>query len=78
MTLRAHDAIWWPGYTVDLQSVREKCTTFIKNAPSQPATPSPPLLKPQYPMQLVASDYFSIAAKNYLVIVDRYSGWPVV
>ena len=29
-------------------------------------------------MQLVASDYFSIAAKNYLVIVDRYSGWPVI
>ena len=29
-------------------------------------------------MQQVASDYFSVAAKNYLVIVDRYSGWPVI
>ena len=78
MTLRAHGAVWWPGFSVDIQHVRDRCLTCIKNAPSQPAMPSHPLPRPQYPMQLVASDYFSVAAKNYLVIVDRYLGWPMV
>ena len=34
--------------------------------------------KPDYPMQLISSDYFYYAGKKYLVIVDRYSGWPVI
>ena len=29
-------------------------------------------------MQMLSSDYFTHAAKSYLVIVDRYSGWPVL
>jgi transposase InsO family protein len=29
-------------------------------------------------MQLLSSDYFAYAGKSYLVIVDRYSGWPVI
>ena len=34
--------------------------------------------KPDYPMQLLSSDYFYYAGKTYLLIVDRYSNWPVI
>ena len=27
---------------------------------------------------MIATDYFTYSGTNYLVVVDRYSGWPVV
>ena len=33
---------------------------------------------PEYPFQLVSADHFTLAGQKYLVIVDRFSGWPVV
>ena len=40
--------------------------------------PSVPPPQPNYPMQMISLDYFNSAGKNVLVIVDRYSGWPVI
>ena len=31
-----------------------------------------------YPFQMICADYFCYGGHNYLVIVDRYSGWPYV
>ena len=47
-------------------------------APSQPSAPPEPLQQPDYPFQQVASDYFQAGGYHYLVIVDRFSGWPTV
>ena len=33
---------------------------------------------PQYPFQLICADYCSYKGIPYLVIVDRFSGWPTV
>ena len=33
---------------------------------------------PDFPFQLVSADHFEYAGHNYLVMVDRYSGWPTV
>ena len=33
---------------------------------------------PAFPFQLLSSDYFAYSGRTYLVVVDRYSGWPVV
>ena len=49
-----------------------------RNAPSQPALPPVRPPTPDYLFQMISSDYFAYKVKNYLVIVDRYSGWPVV
>ena len=47
-------------------------------APSQPnAPPTPPTL-PVYPFQCIAADYFNFKGRNYVVIIDRYSNWPIV
>ena len=33
---------------------------------------------PEYPFQKICSDYFSYNYHEYVVVVDRYSNWPMV
>ena len=35
-------------------------------------------MMPEYPFQCICADYFSYKGISYLVIVDRYSNWPIV
>ena len=37
-----------------------------------------PLTSPAYPFQCICADYFHYKGCNYLVVVDRYSNWPIV
>ena len=78
MSHSAQDAVWWPGHSKDIKNTRSLCSTCTRNAPSQPASPPvhPPL--PDYPFQLISFDYFVYAGSPYLVIVNRYSGWPLL
>ena len=78
MTLRTGDSVWWPGITVDIAAVRECCRFCIQNAPSQPHLAPVHPQTPDFPFQLISSDYFDYAGKSYLLIVDRYSNWTVV
>ena len=54
------------------------CRTCDRTAPSQPALPPVRPPTPDHPFQLVSTDFFSYAGHNYLVLVDRYSNWPVI
>jgi hypothetical protein len=47
-------------------------------APSQPSAPPSAATPPSYPFQSLCPDFFHYKGKNYLVIVDRYSNWPIV
>ena len=58
--------------------VRSQCWRCDTNAPSQPKEPPVPLPRVEYPFQQICSDYFSLEGRQYLVMVDRYSGWPSV
>ena len=78
MTLRAQASVWWPGVTPQIRETRDKCRVCNECAPSQPSAPPEPLHQPDYPFQQVASDYFQAGGYHYLVIVDRFSGWPTV
>ena len=78
MSLWGQDLVWWPGFSGDVVLVQEGCSSCIQSAPSQPATPPIKPLIPDYPFQLISADYFVYAGHSYLVVVDRYSGWPVV
>lgn len=78
MGLRAGGSVWWPGISNDLLRLRDTCGRCIKNAPSQPAAPLRATPSPDYPFQQIAMDFFAHGGQNYLVVVDRYSGWPLV
>ena len=39
MCLRAQAAVWWPGYTVDIQRVRDACLACGRNTPTPPVRP---------------------------------------
>ena len=78
MTLRATKTVWWLGLSVDIRKIRDLCRVCARNAPSQRPMPPTELSQPDYPFQKVAADYFFHAGHTYLVVVDRYSGWPCV
>ena len=75
MINRAEQSVFWPNITTDIERVRAMCRTCVRNSPSQPAGKPVAPPSPAYPFQMVATDYCHLNGVNYLVIVDRYSGW---
>ena len=78
MKARASDTVFWPGMTGDISRVRWECMDCHKIAKSNPQAPPAQPAEPQFPFQMLSADYFHYGGKNYLVIVDRYSHWPLV
>ena len=78
MMAMAEDSIFWPGITRDIISVRAGCTHCDRMSPSQPNAPPVPPVSPSYPFQCICADFFHHQGHNYLVIIDRYSNWPIV
>lgn len=78
MCSRADASFFWPGMTSAISDMRTQCSPCNRIAPSQPNAPPTPPIQPQYPFQCICADYFHYAGHNYLVIVDRYSNWPIV
>ena len=78
MTERALGSVWWPGITPQIKETRERCKNCTEHAPSQPSAPPQPLPQPDYPFQFLVSDYFQQGGHHYLVLADRFSGWPSV
>ena len=78
MIARAESSVFWPGITTDIRNTRDRCSQCNRNAPSNPYAPPMPPAMPEYPFQCVCADYFSHKGIPYLVIVDRYSNWPIV
>ncbi|XP_060073014.1 uncharacterized protein LOC132552840 [Ylistrum balloti] len=78
MMSRAETSVFWPGICNDITKLRNSCNHCNRNAPSQPSAPPTPSVYPLYPFQCVCADFFHYKGGNYLVIVDRYSNWPIV
>ena len=78
MCSRAESSFFWPGMTPAIMECRNKCNTCNRNAPSYPSAPPTPPISPVYPFQAIASDFFHHKGQYYVVVVDRYSNWPIV
>ena len=78
MCARAESSFFWPGMTPAITELRARCSACNRMAPSQPHAPPTPPIPPAYPFQCIAADFFTYRGHNYLVAVDRYSGWPIV
>ena len=78
MQSRAQSIIFWPGMTLDIQNIRNKCRECNRNAPSQAPTPSEPANPPLTPFEKIFADFFEYAGHHYLVTGDRLSGWSEI
>ena len=76
MQNRAIDCVFWPGITSDVQAARDRCNPCGINAPSQAKMPPAEPFVPTSPFQAVATDFFQLKGKRYLLTVDRFSNWP--
>ena len=73
---RAGEVLFWPGMNADIQRIRDECKTCRQTAPSQAATPPKPLPVPDYPFQMMSSDYFEMKGHHYLVMAKRNKAAP--
>ena len=78
MQLRADKSVWWPGLSSEISQLRKQCVTCDEIAPSQPSGRPVKTPDPEYPFQMVCSDFFDHRGSSYMVIVDRFSGWPEI
>ena len=78
MTSRARSSEFWPGITDCISKTRELCSDCNRMAPSQASEPPVTPHMPDYPFQFICADFFSYQGRSYLVIIDRYSNWPIV
>ena len=78
MQARADASVFWPGIAADISLHRESCTTCNTMSPSQASLPPTPPTLPTRPFQSLCADYFHHKGHTYVVIVDRFSGWPIV
>ena len=78
MSARAADSIFWPNISIDIQRIRDECTHCHRVAKSHAMQPPSDITPPEYPFQKICSDYFSYNNRDFVVIVDRYSNWPMV
>ena len=76
MVARISNSVWWPGMNDDIRTMRANCRMCNSYTPSKAKEPPVPLPDLQYPFQQICSDYFTLEARHYLVIINRYSGWP--
>ena len=68
----------YSGLTSRLTFPELECSHCHRMAKSNPMQPPAPITPPEYPFQLICSDYFNYDGQDYVVIVDRYSNWPMV
>lgn len=74
---QARGMYFWPGINNDIEQMISKCRPCLEARPSQSCEPL--IQAPSNrPFEAVSVDLFSLAGKTYLVMVDRYSGWPCV
>ena len=75
MKARAEVTVYWPGMSAAIVQRRDHCRTCNTHSPSQPHAPPTLTNPPQYPFQQICADYCSVGGIQYLILVDRYSGW---
>jgi transposase InsO family protein len=73
----ARQLYYWPGMVNDVNTRVSGCMACVARLPSLPFEPVLPE-SALYPMEKVATDLFDLDAGSYLVMVDRFSGYPWV
>ncbi|KAE8748860.1 hypothetical protein FOCC_FOCC004454 [Frankliniella occidentalis] len=75
----ARSLVWWPGLDKDVAAVVASCSNCRRTAskPPQNITSTWPL--PTKPWERLHLDYAGpLDGRNYLIMVDSYTKWPIV
>nr|XP_006812917.1 PREDICTED: uncharacterized protein K02A2.6-like [Saccoglossus kowalevskii]XP_006819127.1 PREDICTED: uncharacterized protein K02A2.6-like [Saccoglossus kowalevskii] len=72
---RAKSLLFWPGMLSDLTDKITKCGVCQKYSRKQQKEPLKPQKTPTRPWKHTASNLFYFHCKDYLLIVDAYSGF---
>jgi len=76
----AKELYYWPGMNNSVKQMVEGCKACVEKLPSQVRQPVLDDIEEErgllYPMKEVGVDLFTLGGVNYLVMVDRYSGFP--
>lgn len=74
----AKQIYFWPGLSVELKNLIDCCEPCQRLRPSQGAEPLQLYPPAAAPMTDVSIDLFEAKSGHYLVMVDRFSGFPFV
>ena len=75
---RARLSLYWPGMDNDITNAAKTCDVCVKSLPSHPAETLRPHEKATRPFEQIHADLGEVNGRNYLIMVDQYSGWPHV
>ena len=74
----AQQLYYWPSMNAAVKSAAETCVQCQVHRPSQPPEPLQMQPVPDAPFMSVATDLFEHAGRHYILLVDRFSGYPLV
>ena len=74
----ARESVYWVNINKDVERTCNSCETCQEHQDAHRKEPLIPHELPSRPLQFIASDLFEIDNKQYLLIADRYSKYPLV
>ena len=74
----ARDTVYWPHINADIERVCKSCDACQEHQPTNCREPLMPHRVPSRPWQCLASDTLDVQGKQYLLIIDRYTKYPLL
>lgn len=75
---RARTCVYWPSMYKAIEYEVQSCPVCVAYGKQNQKEPMLPHPVPSRPWEKLGADYFSLAGKDYLLIVDYYSKYPEV
>ena len=75
---RARVCVYWPAMYEAIEQEVKKCPVCNKYSKGNQKEPMIPHNVPNRPWEKLGADYFSLAGKDYLLIVDYFSKYPEI
>ena len=72
---RARQLVFWPGLNGQVRDVLSRCDICQATGRAQPKEPLRSHAIPDRPWQVVGTDLFSLGTRNFLILVDYWSGF---
>ena len=72
---KARDIVFWPGMSTEIKVLVERCSVYAKSQAKNARQPMQSHQIPDRPWSKIATDLFTLNTKNYITVVDYFSGF---